>query len=209
MITIATTSTAIVPRKVLVIRQIEKPALSERPSNTEQGSAPPPRETSGLGPKARENLVRSNAEPGPDGLTEDQRAQVAKLQARDAEVRRHEEAHAIVGGQYAGQPSYTYQEGPDGKRYAVGGEVSIDVAPVPDDPKATIAKMDVVIAAALAPAEPSGQDRKVASQAARQRIEAIAELSAQRLQDQPAPGIATLAQAIETAGQTPSVDARA
>uniref|UniRef100_UPI003F69C99B putative metalloprotease CJM1_0395 family protein n=1 Tax=Pseudemcibacter sp. TaxID=2943293 RepID=UPI003F69C99B len=45
---------------------------------------------------------------------------------------------------------------------------------------ATIAKMDVVIAAALAPAEPSSQDRKVAATAVTTRNQARAELLSQR-----------------------------
>ncbi|MFK7945057.1 MAG: putative metalloprotease CJM1_0395 family protein [Paracoccaceae bacterium] len=123
---------------------------------------------------------------GADGLTAAERDQVDKLRARDAEVRRHEEAHARVGGQYAGQPSYSYQTGPDGKRYAIGGEVPIDVAPVPDDPEATIDKMSIVKRAALAPAEPSGQDRRVAALADRQSLEAQATLNAQLLEEQAA-----------------------
>ena len=123
---------------------------------------------------------------GPDGLTQAEEDLVDDLRARDAEVRRHEEAHARVGGQYAGQPSYSFQTGPDGKRYAIGGEVPIDVAPVPDDPEATIAKMSVVKRAALAPAEPSGQDRRVAALADSQSLEAQAQLNAQRLEDQAA-----------------------
>lgn len=149
-----------------------------------------------LGSFARAGLVRSNADEageaarvmaedeGPDGLTPAEEDAVSDLRARDTEVRRHEEAHARVGGQYAGTPSYTYQTGPDGKRYAIGGEVSIDVAPVPDDPEATIAKMAVVKRAALAPAEPSGQDRRVAALADSQSLEARATLNAQRLEDQ-------------------------
>lgn len=154
------------------------------------GSEPTsPRPVDPLGPGGRANLIRSggvggSGADGPDGLTDAERDQVAELRARDAEVRRHEEAHARVGGQYAGQPSYTYQTGPDGKRYAIGGEVAIDVAPVPDDPKATIAKMAIVKRAALAPAEPSGQDRRVAALADRQSLEAQAELNAQRLEVQ-------------------------
>ncbi|MEM1298721.1 MAG: putative metalloprotease CJM1_0395 family protein [Pseudomonadota bacterium] len=119
-----------------------------------------------------------------NGLTKAEQDMVRELRARDAEVRRHEEAHARVGGQYAGQPSYTFQTGPDGKRYAIGGEVSIDVSPVPDDPEATIAKMSVVKRAALAPAEPSGQDRRVAALADRQSLDAQAQLNAQRLEEQ-------------------------
>jgi len=90
-------------------------------------------------------------------------------------VRQHEQAHARVGGKYAGQPRYDYTEGPDGKRYATSGEVSIDVSPVRGDPEATIEKMEIVKKAALAPARPSQQDRNVAAQADAQRIEAEAE----------------------------------
>lgn len=113
-------------------------------------------------------------------LTEAEQQTVDQLKARDSEVRDHEQAHARVGGAYASEPSYSYQVGPDGKRYAVGGEVQIDVSPVTDDPAATIAKMDVVKAAALAPAEPSSADRQVASLADVQRAQAMADLTAQR-----------------------------
>ena len=92
----------------------------------------------------------------------------------------HEQAHAAVGGRYAGAPSYTYERGPDGKRYAVGGEVGIDTSPVPNDPEATLRKMEVVIRAALAPAEPSAQDRQVAAQAQLQMAEARVELAQQQ-----------------------------
>lgn len=116
------------------------------------------------------------ASEDPQGLTDEERAQVEELKARDREVRAHEQAHATVGGQYAGAPSYTYQVGPDGQRYAVGGEVAIDVSPIPDDPEATIQKMEVVKAAALAPAEPSDADRQVAALADQQRAAAQAQL---------------------------------
>lgn len=143
---------------------------------------------SGLGDGARSGLLQSAGVPdgeatSPDGLTEEEQAVVRDMAARDREVRNHEEAHARVGGQYAGQPSYTFATGPDGNAYAVAGEVPIDVAPIPDDPKATIVKMDIVVAAALAPAEPSGQDRKVAALAARQRVEAMADLNAERQEE--------------------------
>lgn len=121
----------------------------------------------------------------PNELSAEQQAVVDQLAARDREVRNHEEAHARVGGQYAGSPSYTFQEGPDGKQYAIGGEVPIDVSPVADDPEATIVKMEVVKAAALAPAEPSGQDRKVAALADAQRQQAIADLAELRRQTEP------------------------
>lgn len=121
------------------------------------------------------NLVASNTDAS--GLTEADRQMIDQLRARDQEVRDHEQAHARVGGPYAGEPSYSYQTGPDGHRYAIGGEVPIDVSPVADDPEATIAKMLVVKAAALAPAEPSSADRQVASLAEATRMQAIADLA--------------------------------
>ncbi|MEL7091774.1 MAG: putative metalloprotease CJM1_0395 family protein [Pseudomonadota bacterium] len=127
------------------------------------------------------------ASPAPERAdvrpTEAEQEQIKALEARDREVRRHEQAHAAVGGQFAGPPTYTYQIGPDGRRYAVGGAVSIDVSPVPGDPAATIEKMEVVKAAALAPASPSAADRQVAALATAQRVQAMAELMAVRGQD--------------------------
>lgn len=105
-------------------------------------------------------------------LTEEELAMIEQLSARDQEVRAHERAHQAVAGSYAGSASYTYQSGPDGKRYAIGGEVPIDASPIPGDPQATIAKMQVVKAAAMAPAEPSSQDRRVAASASQAIFEA-------------------------------------
>lgn len=115
----------------------------------------------------------------PQGLTEQELKQLTELKARDREVRAHEAAHQAVGGQYAGAMSFTYQRGPDGAQYAVGGEVSIDISPVQGDPQATIEKMRIVRAAAMAPAEPSGQDRAVAAQAMQIMLQAQSELAAE------------------------------
>ncbi len=108
------------------------------------------------------------------------RQTISELSSRDAEVRAHEAAHASVGGAYAGAPSYTVQRGPDGKAYAVGGEVGIDAGAVANDPAATISKMEIVIRAALAPADPSAQDLRVAAQAQGLAAAARAELAEQR-----------------------------
>lgn len=106
-----------------------------------------------------------------------QQLELTELAGRDREVRAHEQAHAAVGGAYAGAPTYSFKRGPDGKTYVVGGEVSIDVSPIPDDPQATLNKMEVVQRAALAPAEPSAQDRRVAAQAQALAAQARAELA--------------------------------
>lgn len=97
--------------------------------------------------------------------TEEEQKQISELKLRDAEVVAHEQAHAGVGGQYAGSPTYSYQTGPDGAKYAVGGEVSIDTSKVPNDPQATLLKAQIIKRAALAPVEPSSQDRRVAAKA--------------------------------------------
>lgn len=102
-------------------------------------------------------------------------AAVAQLKATDRAVRAHEAAHIAAGGSYvSGAASYTYQVGPDGQRYAVGGEVSIDTSPEAT-PAATIRKMETVRAAALAPADPSATDRAVAASAAQVAAQARAE----------------------------------
>jgi hypothetical protein len=99
-------------------------------------------------------------------LTEAERKEVQKLKQRDREVRAHEAAHKAAGGSIAGAPSFETTTGPDGRSYAVAGEVSIDTSPVPNNPEATIRKMEIVRRAALAPSQPSAQDRQVAADAA-------------------------------------------
>jgi hypothetical protein len=116
-----------------------------------------------------------------NALTPAQQRQVDQLKKRDADVRRHEAAHLAVAGGYArGGASFTYQTGPDGRQYAVGGEVQIDTSSVPHDPRATIAKLRTVEAAALAPEDPSSQDRSVAAAAATKVAQAQSELSQQQ-----------------------------
>ncbi|WP_417579609.1 putative metalloprotease CJM1_0395 family protein [Nitrincola sp.] len=107
---------------------------------------------------------------------EAEQAVVSELAARDREVRQHEMAHQTAGGQYTGGATYTFERGPDGVMYAVGGEVSIDTSSVPGDPEATLQKAQAIERAAMAPAEPSAQDQRVASAARAMAAEARAEL---------------------------------
>ncbi len=97
--------------------------------------------------------------------------EIDQLKAIDRDVRAHELAHKAAGGDLTGPINYKYVIGPNGKKYAVGGDVSIDVSPGPT-PKDTIKKMEQVIKAALAPVDPSAQDRAVASQAQMQLAQA-------------------------------------
>jgi len=104
---------------------------------------------------------------------------INQLKARDSEVKAHEIAHLSAAGAYStGGMSFTYQTGPEGRQYAVGGEVGIDVSAVVGDPQATLQKAMVLYGAALAPAEPSAQDNKVASAAAQMMAQARADIVA-------------------------------
>lgn len=123
---------------------------------------------------------RGQAAQAPGTLTPDQLTLVNQLKARDTEVRQHEAAHQAAGGSYTGAASFSYTHGPDGKNYAVGGEVSVDKSPIPGRPEETIAKMRVIQQAALAPADPSPQDRRVAAAAARMMLQAQSELLQQQ-----------------------------
>jgi hypothetical protein len=109
-------------------------------------------------------------------LTRDEQRRVAELKQRDAEVRRHEQAHAAAGA-HAGAPHYQFEKGPDGQLYAVAGEVAVDASAVRGDARATILKMQQVVRAALAPADPSGQDQQVAASAAAVMASARVELA--------------------------------
>ncbi len=113
-----------------------------------------------------------------------QQAIIQKLATLDREVRNHEQAHAAVGGRYAGAPSYEYQRGPDGVYYAVAGEVSINTSPVNGNPQLTIDKAQIIRRAALAPAEPSSQDRLVAAKATQMERQARVELQVLQRQEE-------------------------
>jgi hypothetical protein len=108
---------------------------------------------------------------------------VNQLQSIDREVRAHETAHASAGGTLAGAPQLDFTTGPDGKRYAVSGEVSIDTSKVSGNSQATIDKMRQVRNAALAPANPSSQDLKVAAIASQVASQAQVELNVERNQE--------------------------
>ncbi|MDR2562154.1 MAG: hypothetical protein LBC63_10345 [Holophagales bacterium] len=100
------------------------------------------------------------------------------LKARDREVRAHEAAHVAAGaGVVTGGAQFTQQRGPDGNMYAIGGEVGIDASPIPNDPQGTMAKARQIASAALAPADPSPQDRSVAASARQMEAKAASELA--------------------------------
>lgn len=126
----------------------------------------------------KENDKKSNG----DELSDKEQAELDELKKRDQEVKTHEKAHQSAGGQYASAPVYEYKKGPDGKDYAVGGHVNIDTSEE-SDPDKTIQKMRIVIKAAKAPAEPSGQDMKVAAEAQQTLNEAQMEKAKQQQEE--------------------------
>jgi hypothetical protein len=88
---------------------------------------------------------------------------LSKLKAVDTKVRAHEAAHQS-GPAASGGASFTYEKGPDGLMYAVGGEVPVRIE-TGSTPQETISNLQGVIATALAPADPSPQDLSIASKA--------------------------------------------
>lgn len=104
---------------------------------------------------------------------------ILKLRLTEQKVKAHEMAHKVVGGPYAGQVHYTYTYGPDGRLYVTGGEVAIDTSEE-RSPEETIRKMQIVRAAALAPADPSPQDYQVAAMATQREMQARLKLAAEK-----------------------------
>lgn len=166
------------------ISSVSTPFLSPSTINRAKRSPheTPTQRTDGSRPLvAASKAVTAKKVPG--SPSQEQQAVIVDLRQRDAEVRRHEAAHASAGGQFAGAPSFQFTKGPDGRSYAVSGEVPIDLSPVPDDPQATIQKMRQVKRAALAPANPSAADRGVAASADQQALAAQLELNKQRAEE--------------------------
>jgi len=109
-------------------------------------------------------------------LTPEQQQEVNRLRAIDRKVHAHEQAHMAAGAGLTGGASFQYTRGPDGRQYAIAGEVTLNVSSG-QTPESTIERASQVQAAALAPVDPSPQDRAVAAAAALMESQARAELS--------------------------------
>jgi len=174
-----------------------KPNLENALQN-EKGTSVNEREQGAQEKNSNENQEQAADQRNEQELDSEQLAQVRQLQSRDREVRAHEQAHAAAGGSLTGAPSLNFTTGPDGRRYAVSGEVSIDVSAVSGDPAATIRKLEQVQRAALAPANPSSQDRSVASSAATSINQARSELNVERLSENEEARVGNIEQSNET-----------
>jgi len=127
---------------------------------------------------ASQRVGQSNERAGnPNGpqSTEEDKDLVRRLQARDREVRQHEQAHSAALGQYAGSVQYTYQIGPDGHAYAVGGSTEVRAAGG-GTPEQQQARARTIRSAAMAASDPSSADMSVAADAQRSEQEAAARI---------------------------------
>ena len=86
-----------------------------------------------------------------------------KFKNTDSNIRGHEQAHA-ASGTTTTPIQYNYQQGPDGKMYAVGGHVRLDTS-IPDDPKAASVKLDEIKRSATVSSDMSGADANISIQA--------------------------------------------
>ncbi|WP_404421794.1 putative metalloprotease CJM1_0395 family protein [Thalassospira australica] len=110
----------------------------------------------------------STGPKNPADLSAAEKADIARLQARDSAVKQEEKAHAAAAGPYGSAPQYEYQIGPDGKAYAIGGHVDVGVS-LSGSAEDTDRALATLQNAALAPNAPSGADMSAFRQASLQR----------------------------------------
>jgi len=147
------------------------------------------RQAQGESAAAAESSSANTNKKAPGELNDEEKRQVQKLKETDRKVRQHEMAHQTAGaGLVKSGAQFEYKRGPDGQMYAVGGEVQIDTSEVRGDPQATLAKAERIRQAALAPADPSAQDRQVAAQATQMAARARMELARQKTSPDQAQG---------------------
>ena len=150
-------------KEVLVVEEdtLRKDAISDEKKKQEE--------------KDTKNLNKEELSPDEERLVRD-------LQSRDSEVKAHEAAHQAAGGGMTGAASYTYQQGPDGKMYAISGEVSISMKSG-STPQETIANARQIAAAAMAAGNPSPQDYAVASSARVMEMKARQQLAREQQEE--------------------------
>ncbi|MFZ4791136.1 MAG: putative metalloprotease CJM1_0395 family protein [Candidatus Competibacteraceae bacterium] len=163
--------------KATPVEKIANP--QQQSANTADPEQPQQQNAKTADPEQPQGTKTTRSQPPQDAKTA---ALVSQLAQRDQQVRTHEAAHVAAGGMYVrGGARFSYTTGPDGRAYATGGEVSIDRSAVPGNPSATIQKLRQVQQAALAPADPSPQDRSVAAGAAMGMTQAQMELAQRQL----------------------------
>jgi hypothetical protein len=127
--------------------------------------------------KDENSISQASSNTRTEALSTADRRHIEELKSTDRAVRAHEAAHVAAGGNLVTSgASYSYKTGPDGQRYAVAGEVGIDTSKG-RTPEETLVRAQQIRAAALAPADPSGQDRAVAAAASQMAADARAEIA--------------------------------
>jgi hypothetical protein len=192
-----TTSSAVTTFNQLAQRDALQAGLSASASTTSQS-----------GSSSTETQSTTSQSQTSTELTPEQKRQIASLQRIDALVRQHEQMHIAAGGSViTSGPNYSYAYGPDGKQYAVSGEVGIDTSPG-SKPQENIDKGRMIQRAALAPPDPSPQDLQVAAVGgqleAQGHSDLVAELAAEREATTTAPRTQTVSP--EVAGNRSSAD---
>lgn len=118
-----------------------------------------------------------------ENLDPEEMQYVRELESIDRNVRAHEAAHIAAGaGVVTGGASFTYTRGPDGKMYATAGEVPIAMKEG-RTPEETIQNARQIVAAAMAPSDPSPQDYKVAASAAQMESKARSEQAQEKTKE--------------------------
>lgn len=82
--------------------------------------------------------------------------QIERMKSWESHVKSHELAHILTGGGHISSAGYTYAYGPDGKKYIVGGAVSVSVPGGLNHE--SIAKLQRLEQAAVAASDHSQQD---------------------------------------------------
>ena len=104
---------------------------------------------------------------------QEEQKEVEKIRRIDREVKRRELAHRAVAGNYVrGVVSFEYVTGPDGKKYAVEGHITIDAGPILNNPEASIRKAQAIKRAKL--------DRSVSAEVAKMEREARMDLKTEQ-----------------------------
>ena len=155
-------------------------ALSGTPAATSSSTS----RSSSIAPERSSNAEQRAQQAAQRAQQQAEQKMIQELQARDREVRAHEQAHVTVGGSLViSGPSYTYQRGPDGRDYAIGGKVQLDVSEVANDPQASLQKSEQIRRAAMAPMDPSPQDMRVAASAGQMAARARLDIAVQRREE--------------------------
>ncbi len=129
-------------------------------------------------------VIEANTAGNNESLTIKEKLEVKEMEHRERGIRRHEQEHLMAARDMGiGSPSFQYKRGPDGKKYAVHGEVNIDASLVGSEPAETIDKALKMQRSALAPSDPSAKDMDVAARARSIEAKAHRKLSREEVQE--------------------------